>query len=187
MRNFRSVDRVRLLFKPQRKRDVKVMIAYGIPGTGKTTVCGELAEKNGDSWDIPLGKDLWFDGYDGQKTVLLDDFAGRMSHISLNDCLRLLHDRVVQVPVKGSFKWWYPEYIMITTNVHPRLWYDYTTRTNSWIALTRRIHEVYWFRKEKEPCLIKMVDFFEKYVEFSKPEKYCIPEVEDDSSEEMSQ
>lgn len=135
----RLVDRLRAATPLTRTEDLHVAIYVGRPGTGKTkaayAICPTL-------YAFPIGKDLWSDGYNGEKTVLLDDFSGGMR---LVDALRFLDRYPILIPKKGSFNWWCPNLIIITTNVHPSQWYDYTQRNDSAAALRRRIHAVFDF------------------------------------------
>lgn len=127
--------------KRVRQEDLKVLVYYGKPGTGKTR---RAYEQYPDIYAIPLGKDIWFNGYFEQEEVLIDDFCGQMQ---LKDTLRLLDRYPIQVPTKGGFVWWLPNTIIITTNVHPREWYDYSTRKDSEDALKRRIHGILDFNE----------------------------------------
>lgn len=119
--------------RPKGFREVEVVIVYGKPGLGKTKAAYDL---DPNLYSVPIGKDLWFDGYTGEDTILLDDFSGQMR---LVDLLRVLDGHPVQVPVKGSFVYLHCTRIIITTNVHPDTWYDYTQRTDSLLALKRRV------------------------------------------------
>lgn len=122
--------------KRTRKEDLRVLLYFGKPGTGKTRRAYEQYE---EIYALPIGKDLWFNNYYEQEEVLLDDFSGQMR---LVDTLRLLDRYPIQVPIKGGFVWWCPNTIIITTNVHPREWYNYAERKDSEQALRRRIHGV---------------------------------------------
>ncbi len=129
---------------PSIRSDLKVSLYFGSPGSGKTRAA--YAEDS-DLYATPIGKDLWWDGYSGQKTVLFDDFHGECR---LVDLLRLLDIYPIQVPVKGSFVWLHATRIIITSNVKHDYWYDYVTRQDSLEALTRRIHEIKEFPYEAE-------------------------------------
>lgn len=89
------------------------------------------------------GESPWFDGYCGQSTLLLDDFAGAASKATLTHTLRLLDRYPVRLEVKGSFTWLKATTIIITTNIHPYNWYDWERRHKQYAALARRIHEVH--------------------------------------------
>lgn len=150
MRAYKAVQHVRQLEafdKPNRTTDLEVVLLFGPPGSGKTRM---VYHDSPDVYAIPIGKQLWFDGYRGEKHVLIDDFSGNMR---LVDTLRLLDRYPIQVPIKGGHVWWCPDKIYLTCNVHPLDWYDYTKRKDSYQALTRRIHRVIQFHEDG--------DFFE--------------------------
>lgn len=142
-------DRVASLYRPERHNACKVYLLIGPPGCGKTRSVMEQfrGDKKDDLFKVPLnGKTMWFDGYDDQDDVLIDDFAGAASHITLADCLRLLDPwGVEQVQVKGAFTWWNPKRIYITTNIWPREWYKWENRVIQYQALARRFHAVFDF------------------------------------------
>lgn len=46
----------------------------------------------------------------------------------------------IGVEKKGGFTWWNPSKIFITTNYHPKEWYDIKNRQESYKALIRRFH-----------------------------------------------
>lgn len=133
-RFIKTVDRYRTYIAPRRETELEVYLLIGKPGTGKTR---SVYEKCPGVWAFPIGKDLWCDGYRGQPDVLLDDFSGQMR---LVDTLRLLDRYPIQIPKKGGFSWWCPQRIFITTNIHPRYWYDWSKRPDQQLALRRRIH-----------------------------------------------
>lgn len=146
----RFVDRVKSLQRPDpHPEGVRVILYLGEPGTGKT----RLAEsKDSDAYIVPVNNgSFWLDGYDGQETVILDDFSGGISKFALTQVLRLLDRYPVQVPIKGSHVWWIPKTIYITTNIHPFRWYEWKNRENQYQALWRRFSEVHYFPLEGEP------------------------------------
>lgn len=149
---------IRALNKPVREGEFRVVLYYGEPGTGKTR---KVWEDHPDHWAVPIGDKIWFDGYDMHKVVLFDDFAGAASKVSLNDTLRMLDRYPVQAPVKGSYTWYMPEIIYITTNLHPRGWYKWLGREVHWRALKRRIHQVFVFENDDFDEYITVEDFME--------------------------
>lgn len=151
----KNIQTLRIIFKPQRLVDLKVLLFYGPPGTGKTRKFWELAP---DGWSVPVGKDLWFTGYAQQRQVLIDDFAG---NIGLTQLLQLLDRYVVQLNAKHGHVWWSPDLVVLTTNCHPCNWYDYTTRQDSYAALMRRFTTVFHFKElDVEPEEVSVVNFF---------------------------
>ncbi len=136
---------VRALNRPERTKELIVRLNYGGTGLGKTRYAYDNFPL---LYSIPLtSSSLWFDGYDLQETVLLDDFAGAASKVSLNYTLQLLDRYPVQVPVKGAYTWWMPTLIIITTNIHPKKWYSWTQRQGQYSALMRRITEIWYFEE----------------------------------------
>lgn len=144
----RFAHEVRMVFSPTEFKRRRVVLLYGDPGTGKTRYASSDAPE-GMLWSTPIGGGMWFDGLDEQTHCLIDDFMGRGSKFSLADLLRLLDGYQLQVQVKGSFTVWHPDVIYITTNYHPRDWYDWDKRLPSWGALKRRFTEVHAFRDGK--------------------------------------
>lgn len=154
-RYLRFADRMTAIHQPTRP-EVTVKLYIGEPGTGKT----RLAMQDADHYVVPIGKGFWMDGYDRQGTVILDDFSGRMSHMELNDTLRLLDRYPVQVPIKGSFTWLLAHTVIVTTNIHPFRWYKWKARANQYEALWRRFTEVWYFPRDSEPEEQTLPDFF---------------------------
>lgn len=140
-RNVRNIEAVcsRVCVPKGFRPEQEVILIYGEPGTGKTRL---FSEQFPNHYRIPVSKDLWWDNYRGDKQVLIDDFSG---NLQLKDLLQILDKYSIQVPTKGSFTWFYPEIIGITTNVHPLDWYQYQHRTHSFKALTRRFTSIYHF------------------------------------------
>lgn len=132
----------------------EVHLLYGDPGSGKTRFAYESSSPS-DLWVSPLGKSGWFDGYEGQPDVLIDDFAGRMSHTSLTDLLRILDRYTLQVPVKGGFVYFNPARIFVTTNYLPESWYDWATRGPQRRALARRFTHLHVFNLDSSPRVIQ--------------------------------
>ncbi len=131
------------LRRPIRTVDLKVHLLIGPTGTGKTRFVEELYGNTQDFYVGALNNGtMWFDGYDGQGTVLLDDFSGAASHFPLCSLLRLLDRYPILVPTKGGHTWWMPDAVFVTTNILPSLWYKWENRGEQYKALARRFHKV---------------------------------------------
>ncbi len=132
-------------FKPLgRKRTI--LCHWGPTGCGKTHAATIISEDH-----IIIGPDddkkLWFDGYNGQKVLIIDDFdKGCMRWRSL---LRLTDKYMLRGPTKGSFVWLKPttEYIIFTANISPEDWYNYGEEhaPPSYSPLRRRFDEIIHF------------------------------------------
>ena len=129
------------LHKPQKVRiPPKVILLYGPTGTGKTKWFYDNCPDD-NWWASPISNGtLWMDGYGGEEWVLFDDFSGQMQ---LTQLLRLLDRHPVTVPVKGSHCDFSPtRTIVVTTNIHPRMWYKWNNRESQYAALARRFTRI---------------------------------------------
>jgi len=151
-RCYKAVDRLRSLMPPTRTTDIEIHLYVGEPGTGKSRAARDLFP---DIFANPVGKDIWWDGYYGQRYVLIEDFNGEMR---LVDLLRYTDRYPIQVPKKGGFVWWCPDVIIITTNYHPKGWYDYQTRKASEQALRRRFTHLWDFDNVDEEGTPRRLD-----------------------------
>lgn len=123
------------------RKPPKVIVLTGAAGTGKTRFVYDHARIffDNDIWSYP-GKE-WFDGYQGQRVALFDDYRG---DLSFDLFLKILDRYPIRVPVKGSFRHWCPEVIFITSNAPWDEWYPNHLGEHR-NALRRRItilHEV---------------------------------------------
>lgn len=134
----RGVERLRqiVLGKTKRTWKTRLVVHWGKPGTGKTRAVYDAhkldeiyAKEDGD----------WWDGYDGQPVVLIDDFYGGMRYSTF---LRLTDRYPMQLPVKGAMVNFVAKTIYITSNVHPEEWYPNVPDKQ---ALLRRIDEIKFF------------------------------------------
>ncbi|AGS36210.1 replication-associated protein [Circoviridae 11 LDMD-2013] len=110
----RGIAQYQLVTAKKRARDVSVHVLWGAPGVGKTRW---IFERHADDLWICNDPTLqWFDGYQGESVVLIDDFRGEASPAFM---LRLLDRYPLQVPIKGGFTEWRATTIYITSNVAP--------------------------------------------------------------------
>ncbi|QKV51008.1 putative replication associated protein [Crucivirus sp.] len=147
-RTLKAIDRLRFYVRPVQEGPREIILLVGKPGVGKTRWA--YAEYP-DLYELPVSTGLWFDGYHGQDTVLLDEFEGAMP---LNSALKVLDPYYVRsVAIKGGFTWWNPRRIIVTSNVHPSSWYDFYTRRDKEIALRRRFTKIYSEMKEVDSTI----------------------------------
>lgn len=92
-------------------------VFWGRTGTGKSRRAWE--EAGLDAYPKDPNSKFW-DGYQGQDFVVIDEFRGA---ISVSHLLRWLDRYPVIVEVKGSSVCFRASRIWITSNVDPRLWY----------------------------------------------------------------
>jgi len=93
-----------------------VLWLHGPTGTNKTREawaygCSTFGED--ETLILPDATLQWFDLYDGQKCVIIDDF--RSKKVNFSFLLRVLDRYPLSVPIKGAYINWIPECIIITT------------------------------------------------------------------------
>jgi len=98
----------------------QVLWFYGPTGTGKTRAAYEIDPDLLAIQPVTHTAPVWFDGYTGQKTVLLDDL--RPSAIAYAKLLRLLDRYTMQEQVKGGMVWANYETIIVTSALGPHEW-----------------------------------------------------------------
>lgn len=118
-------------------KDIKITVFWGKPGVGKTRKIYELHKP--EEVHVITKHDnnstIWFDGYTGQKILLIDEFYG---WIEWGRFLQILDKYKLQLAVKGSFTYSNWEKVYITSNKPPEMWYPDQDKT----ALYSRIdHE----------------------------------------------
>lgn len=101
----------------------EVHVRWGEPGTGKSRYIYDNYEPE-DIYELNLGdgssKSVWWDGYRGQKVILINDFDGELGWKYL---LRLLDRYPFRMQVKGAHCWRLCTHIYITSNDPPENWY----------------------------------------------------------------
>lgn len=125
--------------------ELECWLLIGPTGTGKTRLAyNHFAAE--DLFRCPLSNGtIWFDGYQSQPILLMDDFVGKASKWPLTNLLQFIDVYPIQLPVKGSYVPRNSDKIIFTTNIHPCDWYDYTTRQTQYDALARRFTKVLYY------------------------------------------
>lgn len=130
--SIRALERFKQMSLKPLNRQVNVIILIGAPGTGKSRWA---YDNYPELYSKPEGN--WFDGYTGQKTLLLDDYYG---DIQYSQFLKVLDRYPLQVPIKGGFVYAQWDTVIITSNRPITAWGYYDTT-----ALERRITETRQF------------------------------------------
>lgn len=139
----KAFEKYATLVQPTRNWQTELEIYFGDAGTGKSR---KAHEENPDAYDllIPNSDTIWFDGYNGHDTVIIDDFYGNMP---ISMLLKLADRYAYRVPVKGGSTNFCPKKIIITSNVHPALWYK-NIDVKLKEAFARRITKITEFKNE---------------------------------------
>lgn len=139
----KACDRYRTLCEKESRKgfhEKTVYVLWGDTGTGKTR---SAIEAEPDAFIVSSTQTgLWWDGYDGEKAVILDEF--RDNAVGLAQLLRVLDGYCCQVPIKGGSRVLMADTIYITSNVNPGQWYQGCDK-KSRLALMRRISQVIRF------------------------------------------
>lgn len=119
--------RFQALIAPRRERATVCFVFFGAGGCGKSSFARRLAGFVAGGCDnvfmLPeeKGSGLYWDGYRQGNVVIIDEFKGsRMRPTFFN---QLVDAGPCTVPVHGGTTEFNSELIIITTNVHPRLWW----------------------------------------------------------------
>lgn len=102
-------------------RNVTTTALIGDAGSGKTSyVCNKYGYEN--VFIVENGQDdkFLFDGYDGEKTILIDDFNGNIKYTTL---LRILDGHKYGINIKNGRTYARWENVYITSNNKPSKWY----------------------------------------------------------------
>lgn len=121
-------------------RKLNVEIIWGDAGMGKTKkiLYDEEGKRRNNVFILDCGEcdRLWFDGYEGEDTLLLDDFYGGVCKYSY--LLKLLDGHQLRLPTKGSHTYANWSKVYITSNESPANWY----KVGMTPALKRRINNI---------------------------------------------
>jgi len=138
---FIAYQRVAPMLSAERHRDapyfrrVRAEAWIGPPGTRKTSTAYSEAP---NLYRPPLrtseSGSIWFDGYQGQDTLLLDDFEGWLPYDVL---LQILDPYPLTLQIKGGTVQANFSRVILTSNKEIEEWYP--NRTN-WEALRRRLN-----------------------------------------------
>jgi len=140
------LDSIRANRRSQHKRvirqDLEVYVYWGDSGAGKTR---SVYETEGIENVYTLTEchngTVWFDDYDYEPVLLIDDFRGWIKFTML---LKILDIYPLRIPIKGSFENAAWKKVYITSNHPIEDWYR-TESGHCLSALRRRIHRVVHF------------------------------------------
>lgn len=108
-------------------RNVEVWVVWGDPGVGKTySITQRYPPNDVYRWTLSMGQ--WWDGYLGQRVLIVDDFGNRDGNgrwpLAPSFMLDVLQGYRMQVPVKGGFRYARWELVYIISNFSPGTWYS---------------------------------------------------------------
>lgn len=135
---YKAFDRFKNILdedKASNWRNIKTTLIKGPTGIGKTRYT-YLKHNNNDIYKIN-GKQLnWWDGYTGQKILLIDEYS---NDINITELLNILDGYKLRLPIKGGFTYANWNKVYITTNLD--ILHDNAKKEHK-KALNRRINRV---------------------------------------------
>lgn len=137
----KGITQLRYLNLTGRTKKTEVYWLYGPTGTGKSHKARELATAKG-SWYYKDPTSKWWDGYEQQKVVIVDDY--RRDFCTFATLLRLLDEYEMKVEFKGGYVDFNSDIIVITTPKSPRDTWENQTEEQL-LQLLRRIDHVEFY------------------------------------------
>lgn len=135
----RCIDRIRNSIIVKRTWEMENTVYWGPSGSGKTRRA--MDESGDDTYWLSKGdtsQTIWWDGYRGQATVIIDDFYGWLPWTFI---LRLLDRYPFAVQYKGGYREFTSQKIIITSNTEPSVWYK-NVPNDDVTPLIRRINKI---------------------------------------------
>jgi len=134
----RGINQYRTVAQGARDWPMEVIVLFGPPGIGKSKfLFKELVQSVEEVYPLMQVRNstVWWDSYDGEEVVGIDDCYGWLPWGYL---LKLLDRYPMLVETKGGSCHFRSKMIVITSKAHPNTWYKYDDKIR-WEALDRRI------------------------------------------------
>lgn len=124
------------LFEPKRKldSDPDVIVFWGSTSCGKSHTAHEMFP-DAYTWEVSEDNEKWWQGYDGHRTVIIDDFRDTL--VKFNKMLKILQKFPMQVETKGGSRQLLADKFIITCNTHPHYWYKWMVNEDKNQLLSR--------------------------------------------------
>lgn len=143
VRSFRGLQALRHQLADQRNWPMEVIIYFGVTGCGKSY---KAYKDFPDAYTAPWpskGGVWWWPAYDGEETVILDEFR---EQISFSTILTLMDRYAFNVQQKGGYMAMTSRRLVITTNLDPvREWYMDQQDRSPFLRRLRDFAKIYDF------------------------------------------
>lgn len=119
LRNYRAVAHYKRVRIPKRRTMTQAIVFFGTTGTGKSF---RANKEWPDSFHLrrPNDGNLWWDGYEGQETIIIEEFEGWIPLILFKT---LIDEHPCQVAIKNASVEFSPKRIVFLSNKDPREWW----------------------------------------------------------------
>lgn len=138
MMHLRAIADAQFQYQTQKARDwrqLSVTVLWGDTGVGKTR---KAREDLPNAFFAHVGTPEWWDGYNGETELIIDDYDSGVSCVRL---LNLLDGHPCRLPVKGGFRWALWTKVILTSNYPPENWHA-KAKPEHHAAMMRRITRV---------------------------------------------
>lgn len=144
IRHHKGIIAFKNITSKERCWKTKGWVFYGDTGCGKSYTAKSMFPNAFHVPDNDINK-LWFDGYDGQETIVFNDFNCKMSITFL---LNLIDEYPQQLPIKGGHVQNLAKNVIFTSNIDYDQWYkNYFEKVSQHKkAFDRRMEEIWEFR-----------------------------------------
>lgn len=140
----KGIEKLKSKLQQKRNFKTKIVVYIGPTGCGKSRIAEQIGGDN--CYWKPKGE--WFDNYENEDVMIIDDFHGDIKYTML---LNLLDRYPLLLPFKGGFHQMTSKQIIITSNVTPCEWYS--LKSELYPPLLRRIDEYYLY--DDKECVFK--------------------------------
>lgn len=138
LKSIQYIENIRHFYDTPRNFKPYVIWIYGDSGLGKSRLSAKLAQ-NYDTYILNPSSDgrskMWFDGYDNQEIMIINDFRSEMFNFSF--LLNLLDRYPIKVEPKGKPSRQFNSKVIIINC--PKSWHCYVPPSEDPVQLSRRI------------------------------------------------
>jgi hypothetical protein len=141
----RAYEDIKATFTDPRTWKTKVVVIYGLAGSGKTTHINDMFP---DAMVMSALERGWWDEYDRHEVVIMDDFRG--SWMKIEEFLALADAIKCTVQAKGSRRKFVAKLIVITCSAPPPQWWGEEALNGRYQEVERRIDALYEFKNREK-------------------------------------
>lgn len=175
----KGIEKLRNLVIEPRTEPPNVIVIYGASGLGKTKYFFDNYKEDTYVWQPHMHE--WFDGYDGNKNVLFDEFRGQLQFTML---LNLLDRYETKVQYKGGVAQFVAQEIVITSPVHPKKWYP--NMGEKMLQLYRRITKIIFLHNNNNAIYTEKKEFINPSPFLSTEEDWWQDELQEHGEDDES-
>lgn len=157
----RGLRELKSILTPLRNEDIppRIVCLWGPTACGKSRLA-RIITTNPFVWGPSQEK--WFDGYEGEQHVIMDEFRGQLTLGSINTITDRYNTRV---QCKGGMFPFVASLIVFTSPKHPKLWYT-DDNTDKIDQLLRRFSAIWHLdcKKNYEFHKVNVMKFMEQHI-----------------------